>query len=114
VRTLFAIEGSHNVACLQTAAVCTKALLFILETKEKRSLIRLPWRTPSVETTSGAISRALFLWLNRTFVQGFRSLLTVDTLAPLEDCILAASDAEMISERWDRGKLEHRLSLANH
>ncbi|OBT64152.1 hypothetical protein VE03_06254 [Pseudogymnoascus sp. 23342-1-I1] len=100
-RTLFFIPENETVARLFLAGFTDKILIFILEVSEKRRLLRPKWQDASPEETSGAINRALFLWLNHIFLQGFRTLLTVDALTPLDSDLLEASKPSKLVKRWE-------------
>ncbi|OBT74156.1 hypothetical protein VF21_06257 [Pseudogymnoascus sp. 05NY08] len=101
VRTLFFIPGNEVVARLFLAGFSIKILIFILEVSEKRPFLRSKWRDASPEETSGAINRALFIWLNHLFLRGFRTLLTVDALTPLDSDLLEASKPTTLIKRWE-------------
>jgi ATP-binding cassette subfamily C (CFTR/MRP) protein 1 len=104
VRTLFFISGNEVVARLFLAGFSVKILIFVLEVSEKRRFLRSKWQDASPEETSGAINRALFIWLNHLFLQGFRTLLTVDALTPLDSDLLEASKPSALVKRWEEGK----------
>ncbi|KAI1076073.1 ABC multidrug transporter [Whalleya microplaca] len=101
-RTLFFISGGHTVAAVFLASLLTKLVLLLLEISEKRSLIRPRWQNASPEATGGVYNRALFIWLNRLFVDGFRAYLTVDGLSALDEELLAASGPSRLMESWER------------
>lgn len=105
VRTLCFIADNQVIARLVLAGFTVKVLIFISEVSEKRRLLKLKWQDASPEETSGAINRALFIWLNHVFVQGFQTLLTVDTLTPLDTELLEASNPTKLVERWEQGRL---------
>lgn len=103
-RTLFFIQENETVARIFLAGFTGKILIFILEVSEKRRLLRSKWQDASPEETSGAINRALFIWLNHIFLQGYRTQLTVDALTPLDSDLLEASKPSKFVKRWDEGK----------
>lgn len=105
IRTLFFLPGSQTVARFFLASFVIKVLLFALEVSEKRRLLCLEWSDASPEATSSVISRALFLWLNTLLRRGFRTLLSVDTLTPLDSELLHASRPAELMKRWERSKL---------
>ncbi|EFR02843.1 hypothetical protein MGYG_05844 [Nannizzia gypsea CBS 118893] len=100
-RTLFFIQGSRTVALVSLTAFIVKSVAFILEVTEKRHLLLAKWKDASPEATSGVISRSLFLWLNRLFISGFRTLLTVNTITPIDEELLAASEPTALLEKWN-------------
>ncbi|RDA85904.1 hypothetical protein CP532_2703 [Ophiocordyceps camponoti-leonardi (nom. inval.)] len=112
VRTLFFMPESRTLAGILLASLLLKLVLFALESTEKRHLLRDEWKYVSPEDTSGFYSRALFVWLNAVFRKGFRTLLTIATLTPLDDEMLEASNPTKLIERWEKaGKSsEHSLT----
>lgn len=104
-RTLFYIEHIRIIAPLSLAGFFIKLLLFLLEVSEKRRLIRPEWQDGSPEATSGVINRALFLWLNRLFLRGFRTTITLNTLAPLDLDLLSASNPSKLIRAWEKSKV---------
>lgn len=104
VRTLFFIPDSQIFASLVLAGFLVKILIFGLEVTEKRCLLQPKWKDASPEATSGAISRALFIWLNHLFGRGFRALLTVDTLTPLDADLINSSKPTKLIECWKQCK----------
>jgi hypothetical protein len=104
VRTLFFISERQIVAQLFLANFFIKILLFALEISEKRRLLSRTYQAASPEATSGVINRALFLWLNNLFLKGFRTLLTIDTLTPLDAELLDESKAWKLIENWGLSK----------
>lgn len=107
-RTVFFIPGYHIVAPIHLASYFVKLVLLALETTEKRRLLMLQWRNTSPEATASFYSRVLFVWLNNLFLKGYKTLLTVDTLTPLDQDILDASRPTKLEERWGKGSSSGR------
>lgn len=103
VRTLYFVSAPHVVAKIYTASFSIKLVIFFLEITEKRSLLQSQWQYMSPEATSGSYNRALFIWLNKLFFKGFRTLLTIETLMPLDADLLAASRPSKLIQRWEQG-----------
>lgn len=78
--------------------------MFFAENAELRSLLRPEWKHVSREETAGTINRSLFLCLNHIFIKGFKTLLSIDMLIPLDSGILSASKPVTLQERWDKGE----------
>ncbi|PHH89568.1 hypothetical protein CDD83_5759 [Cordyceps sp. RAO-2017] len=111
IRTLFYMPDGRDLGGLLVGSLLVKVLIFSLETTEKRALLRPDWKDASPEDTSGFYNRALFIWLNQVFRRGFRTLLTVSSLTPLDDELLTASNPSALIERWDKASKssEHAL-----
>ncbi|GBF62869.1 ABC transporter [Trichophyton mentagrophytes] len=110
-RSLFFIQDSHTIALISLAAFIIKSLAFILEVTEKRHLLLAKWKDASPEATSGVINRSLFIWLNRLFINGFRTLLTVNTITPIDEELLAASEPTALLEKWENADKAKRYAL---
>lgn len=102
-RTVFFIPGYHIVAPIHLASYFVKLVLLAVETTEKRKLLMLRWKKTSPEDAASFYSRVFFVWLNRLFFDGYKTLLTVDTLTPLDHDILASSRPTELQDRWEKG-----------
>jgi len=103
VRTLFGLPSNDVVAYLYLASFCVKVLILSLEAIEKRSLLKQEWQGKAPEEVSGIYNRSLFLWLNKLISRGYRSVLTMDKLLPIDEELLSASRTTAVEERWVRG-----------
>lgn len=100
LRTAFyALPGQALIWILLSAYVVKLGLL-LLEVWEKRRLLLPEYANASPEETSGIYSRMNFWWLNPTFVSGFRKVLSVNDLPPLDDELRAASEATGLRAMW--------------
>ncbi|KAI0843264.1 P-loop containing nucleoside triphosphate hydrolase protein [Hypoxylon sp. FL0890] len=101
-RTLWLASTNHDeltFSRLFTTAVSIKALLLIIESQHKSKWVRWDAKQHSPEETSGLFDLGAFLWLNRLFLMGYKKVLTLDDLYPL--------DQNMASERL-------QVNLAKH
>jgi hypothetical protein len=103
VRTVLLLPYDQAVPNLLRVSFVAKILLLAGEVKEKRSLFRDQWKNESPEATSGVFNRALFIWVNGIFVKGYRAVLTIDMLAPLDTELLSASNPSSLIDRWKKG-----------
>ncbi|PIA92043.1 ABC transporter C family member 13 [Cercospora beticola] len=109
-RTLFFTTQGRTIAWVNAGGLLAKVCTFALENVEKRSMLRHGARPPSPEAASGVVNRATFLWLNAVFAKGYRTMLTTNTLPPLDDDLLAASRPAELKQKWAQvTKSEHRL-----
>ncbi|KAF2462905.1 putative ABC multidrug transporter [Lindgomyces ingoldianus] len=102
-RTLFSSSASplervySRTFC---AAVALKAVILVLEARQKSSWVH--WtndeKEHSPEETSGIFSLGVFFWLNKLFLAGYRTILTIDTLFPLDSSL----DAEALHAKFSR------------
>lgn len=103
VRTAFMFLNSLAVSFVLLLCLVVKALLFLAEVSEKRHLLKPEWKDVGPEETAGIVNRAFFIWLNNTFIKGFRTLLTVDVLSSLDTEMLEASKPTKLISSWERG-----------
>ncbi|KAK3325989.1 P-loop containing nucleoside triphosphate hydrolase protein [Apodospora peruviana] len=88
-----------------TAALAVKALLILLESQHKaRWVVRWDVKQHSPEETTGLFGLGVFFWLNRLFAAGFKKVLSLDDLFPL--------DQNMSSEAL-HGKLADHLDASS-
>ncbi len=90
---------------LSTAALALKGVLILLESQQKSKSVQ--WddvKEHSPEETSGLFGLGALLWLNRLFLTGYRKVLTLSDLFPL-DRSLATEDLHL--------KLASHLEAAN-
>ncbi|PWY77392.1 ABC transporter-like protein [Aspergillus heteromorphus CBS 117.55] len=76
LRTLWLMHNQTPLSAIATASLATKAILLILEARNKRMVLRQPYRNLSPESVSGILTRGCFWWLNPLLWQGFRTLLS--------------------------------------
>ncbi|KJZ74702.1 hypothetical protein HIM_05819 [Hirsutella minnesotensis 3608] len=111
VRTLWLMPYSRTISGLLLASFLVKVVIFGWESTEKGSLLRPEWKNASPEDKGSFYNRAMFIWLNRVFRRGFKTLLTIATLTPLDKELLDASDASGLIERWEKSSKSHEDSL---
>ncbi|KJK82405.1 Multidrug resistance-associated protein [Metarhizium anisopliae BRIP 53293] len=111
VRTAFMFLNSLAVSFVLLLCLVVKALLFLAEVSEKRHLLKPEWKDVGPEETAGIVNRAFFIWLNNTFIKGFRTLLTVDVLSSLDTEMLEASKPTKLISSWERANQETDHSL---
>ncbi|OAA75466.1 ABC transporter, transmembrane region, type 1 [Akanthomyces lecanii RCEF 1005] len=107
VRTLFYLQSADDLAAVFLAGFCVKVVIFALELYEKRRLLRPKWQDSAPEATSSTYARALFIWLNSLMMKGFRASLTVDTLTPIDNDLLKASEPSSLLDRWNKARLAY-------
>ncbi|KAH9885545.1 P-loop containing nucleoside triphosphate hydrolase protein [Xylariomycetidae sp. FL2044] len=86
---------------LFTTAVALKALILVLESRHKSRWILWDVKDHSPEETSGFFGLGVFAWLNRLFLRGYRRVLSLEDLYPLDHQI----HSEVL-----RSKLEHHVN----
>ncbi|PVI01957.1 putative ABC multidrug transporter [Periconia macrospinosa] len=110
-RTLFLSSTSHwdraysGAFC---ASIALKAGILVLEARHKAKWVR--WcddeKEHSPEETSGVFSLGVFFWLNKLFLAGYRSILTIETLFPLDRSLDTEALHDKFARNMDYAKLK--------
>lgn len=110
-RTLFLSSSGHLDRAYSgafCASVAVKAGILVLEARHKARWVR--WsdneKEHSPEETSGVFSLGVFFWLNKLFLAGYHSILTIETLLPLDRSLDADALHEKFSRKMDYTKLK--------
>ncbi|KAI5198310.1 hypothetical protein E4T39_06866 [Aureobasidium subglaciale] len=104
VRTLWLLPTDHTLATVSTATLVSKVSLLLLEATEKRSLLRPPYKTIAIESTSGIGNRSIFLWLNPLIWQGCHKLLAFDDLQRIDDTLGSRALQSRFYQHWTRSR----------
>jgi hypothetical protein len=97
------MPANRPVTILFAIGWLSKVIILVLESTEKRSLLKKPFEGCSLESTASTFNRALLWWLNGLLWKGSKSTLTVDSLPTLDDAIKTASNPEELIEKWNKG-----------
>lgn len=111
-RTLYLDGVKSLVSGVFTAGMGVKAVLLFLEAQSKMSYLRYPYRDYSPETISGVFNRSLFLWLNRLFRMGFRSLLAPTDLLTIDNKFKSEPLGTRMRQSWEHRGTHYSLPPA--
>lgn len=75
---------------LFTASVVVKAVILCLETIPKTKWIQWNAEEHSPEESSSVFSVGVFAWLNQLFMRGYRGVLAIDDLYPLDESMASS------------------------
>lgn len=109
-RTIWLRGGYTPLAIVTTAATAIKFLLLILETFERRSILRPDQGDYPPYATSGIINRSFFWWLNPLFRLGYSKTLAVKDLFALDQPLVSTGLHESLDDSWSAGKLKSCFS----
>ncbi|KAJ5157304.1 P-loop containing nucleoside triphosphate hydrolase protein [Penicillium canariense] len=102
LRTLYFMPNNRPVTILFAVGCAGKIVNLVLESTEKRSLLKKGSDEIALESTSGIFSRSTFWWLNGLLRKGLKTNLTVDSLPDLDDAIKTASNPEELIKLWNK------------
>ena len=89
-----------------TASMTLKVLILLLEAQQKTKWVR--WDTKeahSPEETSGIFSLGVYFWLNGIFLSGYRKILQMKDLYPLDRAIVGADLYERFQKHADYSRM---------
>lgn len=102
LRTMWLVQYSITIRAMFTTSLAIKAILLVLEAKEKRRYLNNTDRKRSPEETSSVFSQSVFWWLNTLFLTGFRGVLSLDDLYPIDEEMSSEHLAESFARTWAR------------
>ncbi|KAE9363954.1 putative ABC multidrug transporter [Stipitochalara longipes BDJ] len=108
-RTLFLssdVKPELTYSGIFCAAIALKAGILLLEAQPKSRWVSWDEKQHSPEETSGIFSLGVFFWLNNMFLAGYRKILTIQDLYPLDTSFDAQSLHEQFSRNLDYSKLK--------
>lgn len=87
---------------LPTALFASRIVLFILESQTKHSILRAPFKEPSLEKTSGFFGVLFFWWVNKVLKMGYSRALSLADMPPLDKSLDAVRIREAMQRQWDK------------
>jgi hypothetical protein len=91
------------IALVFTVSTVLKSLILVLESMEKRGILRPQYKSYPPEATASALSRWFFTWINPLFRRGFSNLLVIDDLFSLDKHLLSDRTHEHMQASWSKG-----------
>ncbi|KAI0124051.1 putative ABC multidrug transporter [Xylariales sp. AK1849] len=107
-RTLFLTSGDRpelTYSSIFSAAIVLKVGILLLEAQRKSRWVSWDEKEHSPEETSGIFSLGVFFWLNKIFLEGYKKVLTIKDLYPLDRSLHGKSLHEEFSRNMDYSKL---------
>jgi hypothetical protein len=108
-RTLFLSSDNKpeiTYSSVFCATIALKAGILLLEAQQKSRWVGWDEKEHSPEETSGIFSLGVFFWLNKIFISGYRKVLTLDDLYPLDSSFNAKLLHDEFSGNIDYSKLK--------
>ena len=107
-RTLFLSSGDKpelTYSSLFSAAIALKVGILLLEAQRKSRWVIWDEKEHSPEETSGIFSIGVFFWLNKIFLEGYKKILTLKDLYPLDSALNCISLHEEFLKNMNYSKL---------
>lgn len=108
-RTLFLSSGDkpeHSYSVIFSTGIALKVGILLLEAQRKSRWVDWDDKEHSPEETSGIFSLGVFFWLNKLFLDGYRKVLTLEDLYPLDNGLKGEALHEKFSRNMDYSKLK--------
>lgn len=103
-RTLWMIGPHQTIPAVFTCTLALRAVMILLESTEKRRILVPQHKGYSKEVTSGTFNRSVFFWLTSLFVNGYRNILRLDDLYPLDPKLASGPLYNKLADAWDKGR----------
>ncbi|KAJ4258142.1 hypothetical protein NW762_008283 [Fusarium torreyae] len=115
-RTLFmtwTVKPELAYSSIFTATIALKLGILLLEAQRKSKWVIWNEKEHSPEETSGIFSLGIFFWLNKIFMEGYKKVLRLEDLFPLDTSLYGNVLHEKFSRNMDYTKLKgDKLGLA--
>lgn len=98
-------DYNRTIAIVFTVAVVLKLVALLLESLEKRWILRSEYKAYPPEATASIFTRSFFWWLSPLFARGFSKVLSVDDLFPLDKQLLSERVHSRMEAAWAKGML---------
>jgi hypothetical protein len=89
-----------------SASIALKVIILLLEAQRKSGWVSWDEKEHSPEETSGIFSLGVFFWLNSLFLVGYKKILSIKDLYPLDTSLNSKSLHEKFSRNMDYTKLK--------
>ncbi|MCJ1309562.1 hypothetical protein MMC25_003222 [Agyrium rufum] len=110
-RTLYLRKENGAILGIFTASIGIKAILLLLESRNKRSQLKPVFRAYPPEATSGIFNRSFFWWLNPLFLGGFRKILALEDLYHADPELLSEGLQDRMQIAWEKHRTDKRPFL---
>lgn len=101
IRTLW-LTHRVAIAAVQSAILGTKLAMLLLETREKTSYLKSPYKEYPPEATCGIVNLSFVWWLNRLFSTGCRKIIGSRDLFALEPGLSSGITGERLKRAWEK------------
>ncbi|KAK1634372.1 ABC transporter [Colletotrichum phormii] len=101
-RTLWMLGSHQTIPAVFTCTLAVRAVMILLESTEKRRILVSQHKGYSKEVTSGTFNRSVFFWLTSLFINGYRNILRLDDLYPLDPKLASEPLYRKLADAWDQ------------
>ena len=91
------------VSAIFTATVSLRSAMLLLETVGKRRILLPHHKSQTKEATSSPLSRTVFFWLTSLFLKGYKKILSLEDLYPLDTDLKSETLRKALADTWEQG-----------
>ncbi|KAF5511663.1 ABC transporter atnG [Colletotrichum siamense] len=99
-RTLWMLGPNQTIPAIFTCTLALRAVMILLESTEKRRILVPQHKGYSKEVTSGTFNRSVFFWLTSLFINGYRNILKLEDLYPLDPKLASEPLYKKLADAW--------------
>ncbi|KAI8155534.1 ABC transporter [Colletotrichum sp. SAR 10_70] len=103
-RTLWMLGPNQTIPAIFTCTLALRAVMILLESTEKRRILVPQHKGYSKEVTSGTFNRSVFFWLTSLFINGYRNILKLEDLYPLDPKLASEPLYKKLADAWDQAR----------
>uniref|UniRef100_L2GAL4 ABC multidrug transporter n=1 Tax=Colletotrichum fructicola (strain Nara gc5) TaxID=1213859 RepID=L2GAL4_COLFN len=93
---------NQTIPAIFTCTLALRAVMILLESTEKRRILVPQHKGYSKEVTSGTFNRSVFFWLTSLFINGYRNILKLEDLYPLDPKLASEPLYKKLADAWDQ------------
>jgi ATP-binding cassette, subfamily C (CFTR/MRP), member 1 len=100
--TVYERQAETRILALLTASSGLKVILLVLETLNKRSYLREPYKILPLEETVSDLNRIFLFWMNGQIWKGHKKLLSVADLPELDEHMKSIGLRATAVQVWEK------------
>lgn len=104
-RTLWLMGSYRRIPGIFLASIVVRAVLLILESFEKRSLLLAIYKDCSHEMTRSLLNEITFAWLGPLFRTGYKRILFLEDVDNFEETMQTKTLHRALALAWEQGKI---------
>jgi len=102
VRTLWLRSNWRAIPVIFTVGMLAKTVVLYLETRNKQRSLLSPYRFYAPEVLASIYDRVVLWWLNPLFLQGYRSVISFDSLFSIDSKLSSGPNERIFNKFWSK------------
>lgn len=109
--SIYRHDGQSTIAALLTAAAGLKFILLVLESFNKRSYLREPYKNIPIEQSVSVLSRIFLFWVNDEILKGNAKLLSISDMPDLDEPLRSRGLRTRMEAAWEKTCKYHTIQM---